>query len=71
MKSFQVPRKVKIASVTRIGPSKGTTIETEDPQLARAVDARRLEQLIGYRERILAHQEDAEDAGQAGTITPA
>ena len=61
MKSFQVPSSVNTASVTMIGLSAGTTIEREDAKLAGAVDARRLQQLVGNRQRVLPHQEDAED----------
>ena len=39
----------------------------EDAKLAGAVDARGVEQVVGDRERILAHEEDAED----GTPSPA
>ena len=64
MKSFHVARNVRIASVTRIGLQQRHHERPEDAPLARAVDAGRLEQLIGQRQRVLAHQEDAEHARQ-------
>ena len=63
MKSFQLPRKLKIASVASTGASSGTTMVREDAELARAVDARGLEQVVGNGARELADEEDAEDAG--------
>ena len=54
----------------RIGVSTGTTIWAKTV-LACAVDPRRFEQFVGIDRRILADEEDAEDAGRQRTSTPA
>ena len=64
MKSFQVPRNVKIASVTRIGLSAGNDDRHENPKFARAIDARRLEHLVRDRESVLADEHNAENGGE-------
>jgi len=64
MKSFQVPRIRRCPSVTRIGASTGITTERKIRHFAAAVDASGVQ--AGHRgidQRVLAHQEDAEDAG--------
>ena len=53
-----------MASVASGGPHSGRTIREEDVVLARAVDARGVEQLVGDAHDELAHQEHAERAGQ-------
>ena len=70
MKSFHVPMKVKMARVTRIGLQAGRTSRPVDAELARAVDACRVEQAVGDRQRVLPDQEDAEDARHAGDDHP-
>ena len=51
-------------SVARAGRHSGSTIREEDPQLAGAVDAGRLEQLVRDGQHELPHQEHAERRGQ-------
>ena len=71
MKSFHVARNVKTASVTRIGRSSGSTIDQKmRNSLAPSMRAASSSS-SGIDERVLAHQEDAEDAREsAGSSTP-
>ena len=51
---------VRIASAASAGAESGSTTLPEEEELARAVDAAGLEQLVRDAEHELAHQEDAE-----------
>ena len=53
-----------MASVASGAPQSGSTIRAEDVVLARAVDARGIEQLVRNAHDELAHEEHAECAGQ-------
>ena len=58
--SFQAASAEKIATVARPGRSSGSASRAEDPTVAGAVDARRLEQLLGQRVEVHLEQVDRE-----------
>ena len=62
--SFQLHMNLMISSVAMAGFTDGRITEEEDPELAGAVDAGRVDVVVGNHLDGLPHQEDAEDADQ-------